>query len=308
MNNMNLYFAPLEGITGYIYRNVHKDFFGSCDQYYAPFIVPSDDEKLTKKSLKDILPENNNCKLQVQILTNKSESFLKLEKHVKDLGYKEININLGCPSGTVVSKGRGAGFLKDTDGLDKFLYEVFEKTELAVSVKTRTGFYSGEEFGDLLEIYNKYPLTRLIVHPRVREEYYRGKPDMDVFDYAYKNSKNPLCYNGNVCTVGDFEDIVSKYPSLDGVMIGRGGITNPALFREIRGGAKLTDTELVEFTKVLAQKYNDVLKSETFTLHKLKEVWVYCMENFPENKKLSRAVKKAKSISEFTENIEEVII
>ena len=295
---MNLYFAPLEGITTYIYRNTHAKMFGGCSEYYAPFIVPSDDERITKKSLKDILPENNNHKLQVQVLTNKSESFLKFEDSVTDLGYNEVNINLGCPSGTVVSKGRGAGFLKDTHGLDRFFTEIFEKTKLKVSVKTRVGFYNSDEMEELLEIYNKYPLTKLIVHPRVREEYYKGVPDVKCFDFTYSESVNPLCYNGNIFSADDYVKINDKY-KLEGVMIGRGAITNPAIFREIKGGAKITTKEVVEFTEALAHNYNEVLKSETFTLHKLKEVWVYMSKNYKDNKKITKSIKKANKISDF---------
>mgnify|MGYP003290686454 CR=1 FL=1 len=306
---MNLYFAPLEGITTYIYRNTHCEIFGGCDEYYAPFIVPSDDEKITKKSLKDILPENNGgYKLQVQVLTNKSESFLKFEKIIKEIGYDEVNINLGCPSGTVVSKGRGAGFLRDTEGLDKFLFEVFEKTNLKVSVKTRVGFFDSNEMEELLEIYNKYPMTKLIVHPRVREAYYKGDVDVKSFDFTYNSSRNPLCYNGNVFTVDDYKAIEGKYPDIEGVMIGRGAITNPAIFREIKGGAKLNREELLLFTERLAQNYNEVLKSETFTLHKLKEVWFYMIKNFDDCKKIAKKLKKAQKLNEFSGALNELKI
>ncbi len=305
---MNLYFAPLEGITTYIYRNTHREIFGGCDEYYAPFIVPSDDERITKKSLKDILPENNKgCNLKVQVLTNKSESFLKFEKIIGELGYSEVNINLGCPSGTVVSKGRGAGFLRDTDGLDRFLCEVFENTALKVSVKTRTGFYSNREFEEILNIYNKYPLTELIVHPRVREQFYKGEPDVKCFKFTYNNTKLPLCYNGDICFSDNFFEIKEKYPNLKGVMIGRGAIANPAIFREIKGGKKLSLNEIFEFTNRLADNYMEVLKSETFTLHKLKEVWFYMLENFPENKKLAKSIKKAQKLSELFNCIKEMV-
>ncbi|MBQ7953229.1 MAG: tRNA-dihydrouridine synthase family protein [Clostridia bacterium] len=297
---MKLSFAPLEGITNSIYRNTHNKFFGGCDEYYAPFIVPSDDERITKKSIKDILPENNsNCKLQVQVLTNKSDSFFKFEKVISNLGYNEVNINLGCPSGTVVSKGRGAGFLRDIDNLDKFLYEIYEKTNLKVSLKTRIGFYDGSEFEELLKIYNKYNVSKLIVHPRVREDYYKGIPDVKVFDFTYNNSVNPLCYNGNIFSVEDYKKIVEKYPDVEGVMLGRGAVANPAIFREIKGGAKLRTEEVVSFTENLTGFYMEVLKSETFTLHKLKEIWFYMINNYPNEKKVAKSIKKSQKLSEF---------
>lgn len=297
---MNLYFAPLEGITGCTYRNTHAEMFGECSAYFAPFINPSDQEKVSKKGIKDILPENNNSiDLKAQVLTNNAVSFLKFADKIKAFGFDEININLGCPSATVVRKGRGSGFLKDTDALDNFLYEIFDKSDIKISVKTRTGYFSGDEMEELMEIYNKYPLTQLIIHPRAREDFYNGMPDNNVFEKAYKMSKNKLCYNGNIFTAEDYKNIITRFPDIDGVMLGRGAIKNPAIFREINGGAKITTAELIEFSKKLAESYNKVLQSEVFTLHKLKEIWVYILWNYPEEKKTAKAIKKSRTIQEF---------
>ena len=296
---MKLYLAPLEGITTYTYRNTHAEFFGGCDAYFAPFITPSDNERLSLKSLRDIVPEKNkNVKLIPQVLTNQSQSFAKFEDMVKDLGYKEININLGCPSGTVVKKNRGSGFLRNAEGLDCFLAEVYENTVLKVSVKTRSGFSSGAELEKLMEIYNKYPMEELIIHPRTREEYYKGEPDMGVFNTAFEKSNNPVCYNGNVFTVQDYKEITEKYPGLEGVMIGRGAVANPAIFRGIKGGRSTETAELVEFTQVLAERYLDVLGSEVYTLHKLKEIWLYTMWMYPTEKKLLKEIKKSNKLGD----------
>ncbi len=296
---MKLYFAPLEGITTYTYRNTHAEFFGGCDVYFAPFITPSDNEKLSIKSLRDIVPEKNkNVKLIPQVLTNQSQSFMKFADKIKDLGYKDININLGCPSGTVVKKNRGSGFLRDPEGVNHFLAEVYECSNLSVSVKTRSGFSSGLELKKLMEIYNKYSMEELIIHPRTREEFYNGKPDMSAFDAAFKATKNPICYNGNIFTAQDYKEITQKYTRLEGVMIGRGAIANPAIFREIRGGRKIETAELAEFTKVLAERYLEVLGSEVYTLHKLKEMWLYTMWLYPGEKKLLKAIKKANHLSD----------
>lgn len=301
---MNLYFAPLEGITGCTYRNTHAEMFGECSAYFAPFINPSDQEKVSKKGIKDILPENNNgIDLKAQVLTNNAVSFLKFADKIKAFGFDEININLGCPSATVVRKGRGSGFLKDTDALDNFLYEIFDKSDIKISVKTRTGYFSGDEMEELMEIYNKYPLTQLIIHPRAREDFYNGMPDNNVFEKAYKMSKNKLCYNGNIFTAEDYKNIITRFPDIDGVMLGRGAIKNPALFREINGGAKITTAELIEFSKKLAESYNKVLQSEVFTLHKLKEIWVYILWNYPEEKKTAKAIKKSRTIQEFMSSL-----
>ncbi len=296
---MKLYFAPLEGITTYTYRNTHAEFFGGCDAYFAPFITPSDNERLSIKSLRDIVPEKNkNVRLIPQVLTNQSQSFIKFEDMISRLGYKTVNINLGCPSGTVVKKNRGAGFLRDPEGIDCFLSELFEKSRLKISVKTRSGFSSGHEIEKLVEIYNKYPMEKLIIHPRTREAFYKGEPDMLAFDTALKASNNRVCYNGNIFSAQKYNEVSEKYPELAGVMIGRGAIANPAVFREIKGGRKTETAELTEFTRVLAERYLNVLGSEVYTLHKLKEIWLYTMWMYPNEKKLLKAIKKANQLGD----------
>ncbi len=297
--NMKLLFAPLEGITTYTYRNVHRKIFSGCDAYYAPFITPSDNEKITRKGLRDVVPEHNpETNLKVQVLTNRSDSFLKFSRKIRSIGYDEININLGCPFERVVRKGRGAGCLRDPEELDRFLDGIFPTDGMKVSIKTRIGYASGDEMGKLLQIYNQYPLSLLIVHPRAREDFYKGSPDMQVFSEVYRDSKNPLCYNGDIKTVHDFSKIEHDFPDLRSVMLGRGAVKNPALFREIQGGEKLRTEELLAFSDLLAEEYLRVLASETFTLQKLKEVWAYMMQNFPEETKIAKAIKKAGTTEE----------
>ncbi len=296
---MKVYFAPLEGITTYTYRNAHAEMFGMCDEYFAPFITPTENEKIGKRNIRDILPENNKIKnLRVQVLSNNANAFVEFSQKVMELGYDEINLNVGCPSGTVVKKGRGAGFLKEAEKLDSFFDSIFSKTDIKLSVKTRTGFYSHEEFDELLKVYNKYPVTELIIHPRVREDFYNNYPHMQTFEKAYTNSKNPLIYNGDIFSPEQYKKIADEYEKLDGIMLGRGAIKNPAIFREIRGGERLKTSELIEFTKLLEERYLKVLGSEIYTLHKLKEIWLYIMWNFPEEKKILKAVKKSNKLSE----------
>ncbi len=296
---MNLYFAPLEGITTYTYRCAHAEMFGGSDGYFAPFITPTRDEKVGTRSFRDILPQNNReIELKPQLLSNDSEAFLEFCRKLKDLGYTSVNLNLGCPSSTVVKKGRGAGALNDLEALDRFFDKVFRKTEQNITVKTRIGFLEAEEFEEILKLYNCYPISGLIVHPRCREQYYNGVPNIEAFSLAYDSAKMPLCYNGDIFSKEDFDKLSNKFPDLEGVMLGRGAIKNPAIFREIRGGERLKTSELLEFHKALVDRYMEVLKSEVYTLHKLKEIWMYIMWNFPDEKKILKAVKKSNSLSD----------
>ncbi len=297
---MKLYFAPMEGITTFTYRNTHAQFFGGCDMYYAPFIVPSDKERVSRKCLRDILPEHNEgTPLRVQVLTTQADSFVKFEEKIKELGYSEVNLNLGCPAARVVQKGRGSGALKDKEKLEQFLLETFEKTSFKVEIKTRIGFADKSEADALLEIYNKLSMERLIVHPRTKIDYYGGVPHDDVFEKFYEASKNKLCYNGNVFTLSDYKRIEARFPEIEGVMLGRGAIANPALFREIRGGEKITTQELIAFSEKLIENYYAVLQSEIFTLQKLKEIWVYVLWNYPAENKVAKAIKKSGNLEDF---------
>ena len=90
---------------------------------------------------------------------------------------------------------------------------------------------------------------------------------------------------------------------LEGVMFGRGAVMNPAIFREVKGGRTLETRELVEFTDLLAERYLKVLGSEVYTLHKLKEIWMYMMWNYPEEKKILKAVKKSNRLPDLLEAI-----
>lgn len=300
---MKLYFAPLEGITTYTYRNVHNEMFGMCDAYFAPFINPSESERLSAKNMRNIMPENNTVCLKVQCLSNSEKAFVDFTKSASELGYDEVNLNLGCPSGTVVNKNRGSGVFKDLNRLNTFLEYIFSNSACDISVKTRTGFYSHNEFKDIIKIYNQYPIKELIVHPRIREDFYNGKPNLESFDLAYYESSAKLCYNGDIFNKEDYERIALKYPDLNSIMIGRGAIGNPAIFREINGGRRLSTNELIAFSNELEKRYMLLFKSETNTLCKLKEVWEHQLENYPEEKKIAKAIKKCKSFTELNNAI-----
>ncbi len=301
---MKLYFAPMEGITTYTYRNTHSEFFDGCDLYYAPFITPSANERVSAKSLRDILPEKNITQPAVQVMANQPQAFFNFEDKIRELGYNSVNLNFGCPSSTVVKKDRGAGSLRDLEKLDSFLAEIFENSKLNISIKTRIGFSSAEEMPGIMAVYNKYPVSELIIHPRCRQDYYNGVPDMSAFERAFNSARMPVCCNGNIFSVADYNKISRSFDGLDSVMIGRGAIANPAIFREIKGGARLGSGELAEFTKALRDRYLTVLGSEIYTLHKLKEIWIYIMWNYPDEKKILKAIKKSNRLADLIGAIE----
>ena len=296
---MNLYFAPLEGIGGYIYRNAQADYFEKADKYYSPFLAPNQNRSISPKEYKDIAPEHNeDITLVPQIMANNAEIFLKAAQELEQLGYKEINLNLGCPSRTVVTKYRGAGFLAKPDALEQFLEEVYSKLNIRLSLKTRLGMEDEEEFEHLLDIYNKFPVSELIIHPRVQTDYYKNTPRMESFLNALEKSKNPVVYNGDIFNKEKYQQVM-KQMDVSGVMLGRGVLANPALFGEIRGTEKLSKERLWEFHERLLADYTQEMSGERNVLFKIKELWFYLAWSFTNTEKYEKKIRKAQHLSDY---------
>ncbi len=306
-----MYLAPMEGLTGYVYRDVFRELFGGADKYFTPFIGPAEKKVIRTRDRREIDPENNKETNTVpQIMTNRSEDFLYICRLLVKLGYREVNLNAGCPAGTVVSRHRGAGILGWPKELDQLLYGIFEGLEtdpeisdsgLRVSVKTRLGLRSSEEFPALLEIYNRYPLSELIIHARTRSDFYEGKPDHEMFVEALKNSACPVCYNGDVNSLEDYREIVGLYGDRaeSAVMIGRGVIAEPGLIREIRTGRKTEKHEWKKYVDTLFQRYREELDGDRHALMRMKEVWTYLGKQFPGRIRELKDLKKAANTAEY---------
>ena len=297
---MELSFAPMEGITGSIYRRVHARFFPGADVYYAPFIAPDGTGRFKGSALRELLAENNEgVSLIPQLLVNAPESFLAAAEALGDLGYEEINLNIGCPSGTVVAKHKGAGTLGDLESLERCLDEIFTRCPLRVSVKTRLGLSSTGEFPAVLSLYRRYPLARLIVHARDRAGMYQSRPDLDAFAPALDDSPFPVIYNGNIFSVRDYEAIVRQFPALSGVMLGRGAAADPALFRRINGGSALTAEELRAFHEALLDETLVSGLAPSYTVQRMKELWFYMGCLFPGADRALKTILRSRSLPDY---------
>ncbi len=319
---MKIYMAPLEGVTGFVFRNAYEEFYGKgrVDKYFIPFISPNKSKGYTTREQNDIRPEHNvGINTVPQIMANDPGLFLEAAAMLKDMGYREINLNLGCPSGTVVSKFRGAGFLARPLELDSFLDKVLSSPvmkDMNMSVKTRTGLNSHEEFRLLLEIYNDYPLSEVIIHPRVRTDYYKNTPDMEIFKWAVEESCNQVCYNGDIFTIEDYTRFTEMCPEVDRIMLGRGFVGNPGIIGQIghketpqgseEDGEKSADI-LKKFTDRLLNDYIRVMDNEVNAMHKMKEVWIYINQFNPGNEKAFKKIKKSHRLSEYQAGVEEFV-
>lgn len=324
---MKYYMAPMEGLTGFVYRNAYHKNYGGVDRYFTPFIT---NKKLNHREINDIMPEHNEgMEVVPQILTNRAEDFLLIAKELQKFGYDKVNLNLGCPSGTVVSKNRGAGFLALPDQLDAFLDEIFSKCPINISVKTRIGKDDPEEWEELLAIYDKYPMEELIIHPRVQKDFYRNTVNMEAFQYATESSRHSLCYNGDICSVEDYKKVTESFHDVEKVMIGRGLLKKPWLIREIASqqvtangqqpgnvSQQATATSqqatangqqpdiyskerLRAYHDDIMQGYLDVMSGDKNTLFKMKELWVYLGERFTNPEKYLKKMRKSERIKDY---------
>lgn len=297
---MTFYFAPLEGLTGYIYRQAHHEMFGHIDKYFSPFISTNQHGTLKTRELNDLLPEHNRgLTLIPQLLTNNAQDFLRTAQLMREMGYSEINLNLGCPSGTVTAKNKGAGFLGVPLALRDFLDEIFEASVMEISIKTRLGVDQPEEFYDLIAIFNRYPVKELIIHPRIRQDFYKNKPNLKVFREALDLCSAPVCYNGDLFSAGDFERFSGEFPQVETVMMGRGLLTNPGLTRQLETGVRMDKSQLRAFHDRLYADYQGPLFGAHNVLHKMKELWYYMLPLFEDHEKIGKKIKKVSKLTDY---------
>lgn len=291
-----IYFAPLEGVTDAVYRRVHHAHFGGVDKYFIPFISPTQNLVLTPRERNNVSPEVNvGMRVVPQVLTKKADHFLWAAEQLGSMGYEEINLNVGCPSGTVTAKGKGAGMLLDIDVLDRFLEEIYAHCSARISIKTRIGFFSAEEFDDLLTVYNRYPVHELIIHPRTREQYYKGTPYRDVYTACEAQTNLPLVYNGDLFTPQDCQSFAAQHPKTIALMLGRGMLANPALAQTASGGEPLTRESLKAFHDDLFAAYREAYHTSA-VLGRMREVAKNIACCFEGADKPLKAARKANSI------------
>lgn len=295
---MEYYFAPMEGVTGYVYRNLHRRYFGGADRYYLPFLAAGQSRVFSKKEWQDICPEHNrdmDVPLIPQLLGKDAEGFIWAAKQLQSLGYREVNLNLGCPSGTVTAKGKGAGFLARPKELDEFLDTVFSALDMPVSIKTRLGMKSEGEFDALLEIYNAYPVSELILHPRVGKDFYRRGVRFDAFVRALPRCRSAVCYNGDLMTREDCAALGRAFPQVRRVMLGRGWIADPAL-----NAPEKRDRETLQaFHDDLYRGYCAMFGNERNAMMRMKEVWFYHIHLFEGGERLAKQLRRTSDAAAF---------
>lgn len=300
--------APMEGITNYIYRSVFNKHFSGVDRYFTPFLSPNQHHSFQTKERNEIDPDlTDGLEVIPQLLGNNAEHFLWAAKECLDHGFTEINYNLGCPSGIVVSKHKGSGQLADPEALDALLDEIYSKVPVKLSIKTRLGMTDPEEFFKILEVYKKYPLSELIIHPRVRKEFYQGDVHDEIFQAVYEQSLPfPLTFNGNIFSLEDAQKVMEKYPGLFGLMLGRGMLADLSLARRLKGGDPMKKEEFIAFHNELVARNRQVLSGDSPLLHRMKELWPYWHVMFTNGYHYWKKVRKTTHFSVYEEAVNEM--
>jgi len=290
----------MEGITDYIFRSVHHRYFPGADKYYTPFFSPTSDGRFPPRNMRDFDWEvNQDIPVVPQLLTKHGADFLWAARVLADIGYKEINLNLGCPSGTVTAKGKGSGLLSDLEGLKRLLDEIFADPPTAISVKTRLGRNAPEEFPRLLELFNQYPISELTVHCRVGADFYRKPARPETFALPCAESRAPVCYNGDLTTEERVKAFQDQYPAAPAAMLGRGAVADPALIRHLKGGPGVDRESLQKYTEELFERYSSAFGSPKSALGRMKEIWFYQICLFEGTEKLEKRLKKTASPEEY---------
>lgn len=294
-------FAPLQGYTDAIYRTIHNKVFGGINCYYSPFIRLEKGE-VRQKDIKDIFPENNeDINLVPQIIVNSNEEFLKLTESVCNLGYKRIDINMGCPFPLQTKKGRGAAILQNTKHLEDIVESINSINDIDFSIKMRLGMDSAEEAKGALEIINKAKLHHITIHPRIAKQQYKGEIDYQTFDYIYQNCLHPIIYNGDILSQEDIYNIINIYPKIEGIMIGRGLLAKPYLAMELNKTIRLSVSErlsmIMKLHDAIYDHYSSVMQGEHQLLLKMKTFWEYLDEEI--GKKPYKAIKKSVNIKKY---------
>ena len=298
---MRVYFAPLEGITTAPFRRLHQKYFSGVDKYFAPFLSPTREHLFTARELRDIAPEHNEgVPLVPQLLTRSADDFLWAAGELRAMGYGEVNLNLGCPSGTVSAKGKGSGFLSSPDALAAFLEEVFSRASIRVSVKTRIGVRDEAEFAALLDIYDRFPIAELTIHPRVAKDFYKGDVRLGAFALAAQRSHLPLCYNGDIANVQSIRSCAELYPSVGAVMIGRGLCADAALAERYKtGAAALSSVRLRSFHDELFAAYRQAYGNDMNAVRRMKDLWNFMIFAFDGGGTHIKKLRKADRCSDY---------
>ena len=303
--------SPLQGFTDFRFRNAQNRLFGGIDTYYSPYIRLNGKLEIKASYERDLLPENNvGLEVIPQIITNDADEFLFVAQYVRELGYKELNWNLGCPYPMVTKSGMGSGLISNPGKINHILERVHAESDIIVSMKMRLGYENSEEILDVLPVLDRYPIKNIAIHARIGKQLYKGGVNLDGFQACLDNTIHQLYYNGDISSVAKFHAMQQRFPTIDHWMIGRGLISDPFLPNMIQSNTleyPKNKMELFrEFHDTLYALYSESLSGSTHLLLKMYHLWEYFSATFSNPHKVLKAIKKAQSIRNYEHAVGEI--
>ncbi|MFM2368947.1 MAG: hypothetical protein RL619_1247 [Bacteroidota bacterium] len=296
--------SPLQGFTDFRFRNAQNKLFGGIDTYYSPYIRLNGKLVIKPSYERDLLPENNiGLEVIPQVITNDADEFLFVAKYVRELGYNELNWNLGCPYPMVTKSGMGSGLISNPEKINNILHRAHSESDIIVSMKMRLGYENSEEILDVLPILDKYPIKNIAIHARIGKQLYKGGVHLDAFQQCIDNTIHKLYYNGDITSVAKFHEMQQRFPSIDHWMIGRGLISDPFLPSMIKNNTMEYPVNKMElfsaFHDTLYAIYSESLSGSAHILLKMYHLWEYFSTTFSNPHKVLKQIKKAQSIRNY---------
>lgn len=306
--NPIIYMAPLQGFTDFAFRNAFVSAFETPDAAFSPYLIS---HKPDNRVYRDVLPERNTgLNLIPQVLGNDAKEIVVILDELRKMGYSEVNLNLGCPYPMVTKKTMGAGLLPHPDKIDQILNNLFSGTNLRISVKMRLGLTSKDDWKALVPILNRYPLSEVIIHGRTALQMYKGEVDLNSFMEFSSQIIQPVCFNGNIFSLEQFQTLSKKIPAINRFMLGRGIIANPLLIREIRTGEKAGEAQIRSALELLHDKLLQInserLSGSSHILNKMKPYWEYFAQSLAGREKRLKKVKKSITLEAYQTAVNEV--
>lgn len=297
--------APMQGLTEVLFRRVYEECFpGAIALAVAPFIALTRNLRFSTDNaqIRDVLPENNQGSIPVipQILGKEPEEFVLVSKNLADLGYQEVNWNMGCPMRAITAKHRGCGLMPHPDEVREILDKVLPQLPLRLSVKMRLGLKEKDDIFQMVPVLNDYPLASVTIHPRLGRQQYTGHPDLETFGHVLPIIKHPVIYNGDICRAADARRILERFPQVVNLMVGRGVLYRPTLPLEIDGKENAPDTPMAatkKFIRRLMEEIRTTLPTEESRIHKTKEYWSLLWKSLPISELQAREVLRAQELT-----------
>ena len=298
-----IYFAPFQGITTHTFRNVYSEHFKGVDKIFTPYFADiAVGTKLPPK--KRIALKNqfeNTTEVIPQILSKNADEIIWFAHQCKQLGFKELNWNLGCPYPQVINKKRGSGLLPYPEMVDEILEKVMSEIEILFSIKCRLGHFSMDEMNALIPVFNNYSISELTIHARTGKQMYLGQTDLDAFAAFAPQFRFPVVYNGDILCLEDYYQFKNRFPQISHLMIGRGILKDPFLPARIKGLTLPIDpkAQISRFIETLYLAYQKEKNDHLTLLNVMKEYWTYLASSFDEPTKIFRKLKKCKTFDEY---------